>query len=171
MSETTKAVQKEWDSLFVQPRNNITRGQLFDLANNIPNLLSQVKELEALLDNYRGTCDECGRTNVLLDFVPDYDGVSRICLLDTEGCKAEHEARVERARDAYLKRREETPDDPMWTMKDYYNKSLLESLQGLSLGRNPLEPRGQVYEWRRATVLPAEYGSFYKGADDDTEAR
>lgn len=131
----------------------------------------KVRELEALLDNYRGTCQDCGRVNVLLtddgsSYDPEYT-----CLLDQEECQRLHAVRLEEQRLAYLKRREETPNDPMWTMKDYYNKTMLESLQGIALGRNPLEPGRQTYEWRTTTVRPAEYGPFYKGADDDKETR
>jgi hypothetical protein len=88
----------------------------------------RIKKLEALLDNYRGTCDRCGAAGVLLVTVDE--GVA--ACLDEGACNARFEEVVLPARQAAVRARKEriengtaTPHD---RMIDYYRRQMLRNV-------------------------------------------
>ena len=83
----------------------------------------RIAELEALLDHYRGQCQECGRDGVLLDFISGYDGMEQVCLLDQEGCQRLHEEQAARANEEFRER--VAAGDPRAVMIDHFNRSML----------------------------------------------
>lgn len=84
----------------------------------------RVAELEALLNHYRGMCQECGREGVLLDFISGYDGMEQVCLLDQEGCQRLHEEQAARANEEFQAR--VAAGDPRAVMIDRFNRSLFD---------------------------------------------
>jgi len=54
----------------------------------------KLAELERLLDNYRGTCAQCGREGALLEDTGDYEG-GKECLLDKDECRRLHRALID----------------------------------------------------------------------------
>lgn len=84
----------------------------------------RITQLEALLDHYRGQCQECGREGVLLEFISGYDGMAQVCLLDQEECQRLHEEQAARANEAFRAR--VAAGDPRAVMIDKFNRSMLE---------------------------------------------
>lgn len=76
---------------------SIMYGEINQLRELLDSANTRKDELEALLENYRGTCDECGRENVLLEAHADsynYEPeLYHACWTDPEEC-----ARIVRGR-------------------------------------------------------------------------
>jgi hypothetical protein len=84
----------------------------------------RIAELEALLDHYRGECDRCGRTGVLLDYIPEYDGMESICLQDTDECERLRGERARREGEAFRAR--VAAGEPLAVMADHFGRAMLD---------------------------------------------
>lgn len=105
----------------------------------------RIAELEALLDHYRGQCQECGRDGVLLDFVSGYDGTEQVCLLDREECQRLHEEQTRQRDEAFRAR--VAAGDPMAVMIDRFNRSMFE-MSRKSIKNLPDDPvSGAKIQW------------------------
>jgi hypothetical protein len=136
--------------------------QAFDAALvELGRLQARITELEALLNNYRGECRNCGREGVLLDYISTYDGMDEICLFDKDECERLHEERTRREGEEFRAR--VAAGDPMAVMADNFGRMMLNST------RKSLEfkPGGRV-EW---TVQPATYGSFITSNTSEDEEK
>lgn len=106
------------------------------------------EEYEALLDNYRGRCQECGRVNVLLEFNGCYDGMETRCLLDREECdRLTHERRKREAEE--FRKRVEAGEPKALMMKRMFDAFRPRTPVFIDTSK----PR--TMEWRR-------YGDFVK---------
>lgn len=110
----------------------------------------RVAELEALLDNYRGTCQDCGRDGVLLEFSGTYDGMETVCLLDREECERLKTERLRREGEEHRAR--VAAGDPLAVMADNLGRTML------NLARKPpvqFEPGTKVEFARYSTSSTA----------------
>lgn len=124
------------------------------------NCCQRVTDLEALLDNYRGTCQDCGRAGVLLDYSSDYDGMREVCLQDREGCERLHSERLRREGEEHRAR--VAAGDPLAVMVDNFSRTML----NLSRKQVKFTPGSRI-EW---DVQPATYAPFItSNVGDDRE--
>lgn len=125
-------------------------------------------EYEALLDNYRGRCDGCGREPVLLEFIGTYDGLETRCLLDRAEC--DRLAGERRTAEAVAFQARLAAGDPQAKMQ----KALFDAMGGLLLERMKRRPvfadlsKPRTMEWRKYGTLPRDQEvPVLPGAEDD----
>lgn len=83
-------------------------------------LLWEIDRLSALLEHYRGTCDECGREGVLVDGFGLNTSYTTVCAFDREECARLRDAARARLNAWYRSGTDEPfdPDDPRWVLRE-----------------------------------------------------